>query len=146
MRNKFSKLEGLASRAFDAGTIAHGVAYDGDFVRFLVSILWRAGTVRGADIQSARPRFVPALADGDSRCGRDILEGNRADCDGHPIWFVLLDTDLARVVDQFMKSETTNGRGAARSSTGTSPTTLGRKSPFSSRRRSHCYGRKRPPG
>ena len=110
--NRFSKLEGPASRAFDAGTIAHGATSNGDFVRFLVSILWRGGVVRSADLQNAHPRYAPALATA-LQTWKDVLEGNRADFGGHAVWFVLLDADLARAVDRFMKSEATDGRGAA---------------------------------
>jgi hypothetical protein len=106
--NKFSKLEGLASRAFDAGMVSHGATYDADFVRFLVSILWRAGTVRRADLEATHPRFAPALATG-LQVWKDVLDGNRADFDGHPTWFVLLDRDLASNVDRFMKIESEDG-------------------------------------
>ncbi len=107
--NTFSKLEGRASRAFDAGAIGHGAVYDADVVRFLASILWRVGMVRRTDIQAAYPAFTPLLARG-LQVWKDVVKGNRTDFDGHPIWFMLLDTELARTVDTYLKA--TDGRGA----------------------------------
>jgi len=58
--DKYGKLESTATRAFDSGVIAHGVAYNADFARFLTSIIWRAGTVRAVVFQAAYPELYSA--------------------------------------------------------------------------------------
>src|SRR4051794_14304204 len=105
---KFSKLEGEASRAFDAGNVAHGAAYNTDFVLFLASIVWRIGVVRAAEFRAAHARFAPAF-DEALQTWKDVLDGNRSDFGGHPVWFILLDNDLARATHQFLLANSRDG-------------------------------------
>lgn len=109
---KLSKLEGAATKAFDGGNVTYGSAYDKDFALFLTSIVWRIGIVRAAEFCGAYPSFMPAF-DEAMQTWKDILDGKRSDFDGHPVWFVLLDPDLARSVHQLMQRESTDGRGAS---------------------------------
>jgi hypothetical protein len=108
----FSQLETAAAKLFDAGSIAHGAAYDADFVRFLVSIVWRAASVRADELQAEHPRFAPALATA-LDAWKAYLSGAAADLGAHPVWFILLDSTLARQVHALMQHEAFDRTGAA---------------------------------
>ena len=87
---RFSAFENVVAKLFDAGAITHGAPYNVDFVRFLVSILWRVGTVRAEELKKESPRFSPALADA-LKTWSDYLHGKSADLGAYPVWFVILD-------------------------------------------------------
>jgi hypothetical protein len=108
----FSKLENEASRQFRNGSIIHGGTYTDDFFRFLVSILWRVGTVRATEVNAKAHRFSLALTAAVQTWG-DFLHGFRSDLGNYPLWFELLDVGLSKKVDAFMKSMSTDGTGAS---------------------------------
>jgi hypothetical protein len=108
----FSKLENEAARQFRSGAITHGGTYTADFFRFLVTILWRVGVVRTAEVQAEAPRFWPALASAVQTWG-EYLRSGRSDLGDYPLWFALLDVGLSKKVDAFMKTSGPDGRGAS---------------------------------
>jgi len=109
---KFSKLEGVASRAFDAGNVAHGSTYSKEFVLFLTSIVWRIGVVRVDEFRAAHPRLAPSVETA-LQTWKDVLAGKQTEFDGHPVWFAILDTDLAKKIHHFLQAESKDGRGAS---------------------------------
>jgi hypothetical protein len=108
----FGELEGKASKQVRAGSITYGGTYTADFFRFLVTILWRVGTVRAEEVRAERPRFSPALAVAVQTWG-EYLTGARSDLGDYPLWFALLDVGLSKKVDAYMKSISTDGKGAS---------------------------------
>ncbi len=109
---RFSKLEGAAAKQFKAGAITHGAAYDADFVRFLVSILWRVAVVRADEVQAEHARFTPALTEA-INAWKDYLEGKSPDLGAHPVWFTILNPDIARQVHAAMQDVAVGSKGAA---------------------------------
>jgi hypothetical protein len=110
--NQFSKLEGEAKKQFLGGGINHDGAYNADFFRFLVTIIWRVATVRTDQVKAEAPHFSAALANA-VQTWDQFLRGSRSDVGPYPIWFDILDADLAVKVDGFMTSISNDGRGAA---------------------------------
>jgi len=56
--------------------------------------------------------LAPAL-DEALQTWKDVLDGNRSDFGRHPVWFILLDNDLACAVHQFLLANSTDRKGAA---------------------------------
>jgi hypothetical protein len=108
----FSKRENDAAKQFKAGLITHGGMYDSGFFRFLVTILWRVGIVRTAQVKDETPGYSSALAAAVQTWG-DFLRGLRSDLGDYPLWFTQLDVGLGRKVDAFMKTISRDGRGAS---------------------------------
>jgi hypothetical protein len=108
----FSKLENEAAKQFRAGSITYGGTYTADFFRFLVTILWRVGTVRAAQVQAEASRFSAGLAAA-VQTWVDFLRGIRSDLGDYPLWFTLLDVGLSKKVDAYMKSISTDGKGTS---------------------------------
>ena len=109
---RFSKLEGKASRQFKSGAISPGMIYDVDFLRFLVSIAWRVAVVRADEIKANYSNFSPALANA-INTWKDYLEGKSSNLGKHPIWFTILNPDVAQKVHTVMRNQALGGKGAA---------------------------------
>src|SRR5271155_5743956 len=79
----FSSLETSAARLYDSNAVQYGGSYDAEFVRFLVSIIWREGIFRQTSFDQEHPSFSAPLARALSGW-RDFLLGSTAHLGAHP--------------------------------------------------------------
>jgi hypothetical protein len=141
----FSKLEGEASKQFRAGSITYGGTCTADFFRFLVTILWRVGTVRAEEVRAERPRFSPGLVVAVQTWG-EYLRGARSDLGDYALWFALLDVGLSKKVDAYISRSAPTARGPHRPPTAASPTGWAARSWSTNRMGSRSSGPRRASG
>lgn len=97
---RFGVLEGMQANNYDNRTLSPGAAYDADFCRFVVSVLWRVGVSRFDQLQASDPQFTGALNSA-IQTWKAFLDGNRQDLGDHPAYFLFLDEDTAGKVFEY---------------------------------------------
>lgn len=101
---RFGALEAEQARRYDAGATVPGAAYDSDFCKFVVSVLWRVAVSRLEDLRASYPQFEAALVLA-IQTWKEFLDGTRQDLGSHPAYFLFLDRDAASKVFAYREAE-----------------------------------------